>query len=202
MKKILAILLLSTSLCLGQGNRLQPGGVPTPTPVFDISSITLIISNSLTVVNSNIYNLYTYITNINNFISNYYVTDGSLGSGFIMQPVYQSVQTNEYYWDWGQTNAGGFPQLWASLKATNTVQFLGPTNLVQWRPFSFDVVASAGNELIYIPTNLTFLKTNYGNNNLYISNQNYALYLTNGSLFRMSFQSNIVFEIKWSLLGQ
>ena len=217
MKKILLALFLSSSFALAQGTRIQPGGVPTPVPVFDITTLNsavsnisfqifqtyfatnqMIGSNQIIDLTSNVLIINTNISIINNFISNYFVSDGSLSAGFIFTPALQFTGSNDYWLDWGLTNAGGFHLIYGALVATNNVYFLGPTNLCQWRPLSFDIIASGGNRTISLPDSTQYIKTN----GLTHIGNHYDLILTNGNLFGITYQSNIISYATWTTVGQ
>lgn len=126
----------------------------------------------------------------------------SLRDGFMMGVASKSVNTNQYWWDFGKAT-NGLHEIYASLDGTNSVQFLGVTNGLMWQPFSFNVVARGGNITMYMPTNLPHFNTNFWT----LSGSLYALTLTNGNEFRMTLQSNQsggspTLSTLWTTFGQ
>lgn len=115
--------------------------------------------------------------------------------GFTLTPV---TNTDLYWWDFGVTNALGQKLIYATLQATNDVEFIGVTNCTKWGTLSFNVVASGADRLVRLPTGLPHLDT-FG---LTLTNGAYQLTLTNGNEFRMTIQSNSTLSTLWTTFGQ
>jgi hypothetical protein len=143
------------------------------------SGLTTSISNGLTSL-SNSFSSFT--SNFNSMTTNWAATL----DGFIMSPVVSTTTTNTYWWDFGQTNSLGQPLIYATLNATNTVKFAGPTNGHLWSLLSIGVYANGADRSILFPTNLPFLVTN----NMVLTNGQYVLTLTNAHLLRLTLESN------------
>jgi len=106
--------------------------------------------------------------------------------GFKMSPAVSTATTNSYWWDFGKTNALGQKLIYATLNATNTVNFLGATNGQLWSLLSVGVLANGADRNILFPTNLPFFSTN----NMTLTNGAYLLTLSNNTLLRFTLESN------------
>lgn len=96
--------------------------------------------------------------------------------------------TNHYWLDMAHTNSAGLIDIYATLSATNDIQFEMPTNGFRGALLSFNVLASGADRIIYMPTNFPHFNTNDAG--FALAGIKYVLRLTNGTEFRLSVQSN------------
>lgn len=215
MKKIIYSIILSIPLIsCAQGIRVQPGGTPTPVPVFDIVSISNLIysisininSNAVTDLASNIAfnvssnNSYTIVTNVvNNYQTNAIIT--TLTNTIAPYDEYALVRyasniVFERYWlDFGKTNALGQRVIYGHLIDSNfpPAIFLDITNLTPNSMISFNVTSPNTSPN---PTRTIFLNTNvfqyprFDTNGWFKNASGYGKILTNGNEFRMTIKTN------------
>lgn len=121
---------------------------------------------------------------------------GATLDGFSMSPAVSTLTTNSYWWDFGITNTLGQPLIYATLSATNTVNFIGPTNGHVWSLLSFAVKANGADRNLLFPSNIPLLNTN----GMTLTNGCYLLTLSNATVFRMTVQSNeFGLEPQWTV---
>lgn len=106
MKKILSILLLSSSLVYGQGTRMAPGGVPTPVPVFNYSNlvyaINIAVSNQLNILMTN----FSGNSNIIILPNGFAINNGPYLNIFYDTGLFMRTNTTEPH-DWYTYDLGG-----------------------------------------------------------------------------------------------
>lgn len=218
--KYLYILLVSCSLCYGQGSRLQPGGVPTPVPVFDVTTLSNLVQQIVFQVTSNtVYNIVTNISQSNNIsfvvfsnsVTTILTNIPSILEEYSLFPSVPGTFINQYILDFGRKDTNNQPIIYAHLLATNDCYIAALTNLVNTSNsplvmsggmLSFDVIASNANRVMYFPTNI-FRYPNFKTNSWTVSGTNYVLTLTNGNELRVTCRTNsVAFSITWQTFGQ
>jgi hypothetical protein len=222
MKNILLILLVSCVGVVAQTNVITPIGqlpnvgtnVTTNMETvlanpnvgnynWTIAQMVAYLNNTLSFATTNYVTNFVYITN--NFTNNYtniVITNiniiGAIETGYTNPPASTTSATNFYWFDFGISNSFGQNCIYATLLATNNVDFLGVTNLNIWKLLSVNVVASGGNRVIALPNTWPHFNTNGWTSNGNI----FYLTLTNGNEFRITIQSNITQSVIWTTVGQ
>jgi hypothetical protein len=205
MKKLICSLLTAIPLaCSGQGARIQPGGVPTPVPIYDTITISNLIRNLTLAINSNtVFTLasntaYTVATNtVSGATSNSFnllaTNTFSAFDDYFLVRTFSNIITERYALDFSRTNSAGQPINYAHLIYSNfpAAVIFDVTNIAPNRMLSFNVtLKTVPIKSILFPTN-TFWPPRFDTNGWAITSASYwGRVLTNGNEFRMTIKTN------------